>query len=639
MQKFLSIILLLPLSLSAYEGCAKTKQEALESLSGSIVTKVESDVSITLKSNGDESIEERINSISKSSTKLSLVNIKYNKKDSMICASIDPNEQIQNTHDLVKSALEIDEKNLPQNIDKKIEKVSEYLAKLDEVSYLRAVFYKPSKDDPSKIEVQKALEKKEKILQDIYDNSIAKANSLVFKACASTKEDAFKDLNKQLFSDKTKKKDDEGFFEKAGSFLSSLGSVFSSNDEATILDMFANQVIYKSEDKKECAIIKKDLLTRTANQLLADVKRFDINSLSKLPKKRYDEILNYHEHLNVTKALLEIFPQKYTKVDFSAISKAKQSLANELSKTNPQYVLFSVSGAKNIKITLNDKPVKINEKIYIKTGEHTYTITADGKCPIIGTFEAKLKDEKEISENFSGLDYPKVLFATDKTPNISINAKPIKANVAETIEQCKGSVRYIAKYSGQTKSGEIKLSANQKETIELKFLTADELKVFNQAATKKFETTTNEKISHSLTPISSKSLVFSIKDGPEHGKIEMHEAGSFTYVSDEDFVGRDSFEYVIDANGEESAPKIVNIIVNPSNAPLKQQVAVEDANKSVEEIVKKVEEEPELTKERVDKFQEYLEKLADNGEIEKMKKIQAKYPREFEAVLQRKLTP
>lgn len=655
LQKFLSIILLLPLSINAYEGCAKTKQEALNNLSGSIVTKVESDVSITANStnNGDdESIEERINSISKISTKLSLVNIQYKNKDELICASIDANDQIQNTNDLVKSALELDEKNLPQNIDKKIEKLSDYLAKLKEVSYLRAVFYKPKEDELSKVEVQKKLEKKEKVFQDIYDNSIAKANSLVFRACASTNKDAYKELNEQLFDDKTKKKDDEGFFSKTGSFF---GSLFNSSDEELILDMFEKQVIYKKQEEKQCAIIKKDLLTYAADQLLADVKRFNIKSLSELPKKRYDEILNYQEHLNVTKALLEVFPKKYTKSDFTKITKIKQSLADTLAKTNPQYVLFTISGAKNIKITLDDKPVKINDKIYLKTGEHTYTITADGKCPIIDTFEVKLKDDTEINENFSNLDYPTVLFATDKTPSISINGKSVKPNVAEVIKQCKGNVRYLANYSGQSKSGEMELTVNDKKTIELDFLSAKELAVFTDAKTKEFKTTTEEKISNSLTPISSKSLVFSLKEDPAHGTLKLHEAGSFTYVSEKGFVGRDSFEYTIEANGEESAVKIVNIIVNQYNAPVsKVKDIIEDVNQTIstiknekdkadnkKEIVKKVEleEEPQLTEERINKFQTYLEKLAENGEIEKMKKIQLKYPKEFEAVLNRKLNP
>lgn len=61
--------------------------------------------------------------------------------------------------------------------------------------------------------------------------------------------------------------------------------------------------------------------------------------------------------------------------------------------------------------------------------------------------------------------------------------------------------------------------------------------------------------------------------------------------------------------------------------------------KKKDELVKKVEEKKELSEERVDKFQAYLEKLAENGEIEKMKKVQAAYPEEFEAVLKRKLNP
>lgn len=646
MKYLLYAVALLPLvSLNAYEACAKTKQEALENLSGSIITKVETDTVITANSssNGDdESIEERINSISKSSTKLSLVKISFEKRDGLICASIDSKDQIQNTHDLIKSALNLNEKNLPENIDKKIEKLSEWLAKIKEVGYLRAVFYKPKDGDLSKVEVQKQLEKKEKTFQDIYDKSIAKANSLIFIACGSSKEDAFKELNDELFADKTKKKDDEGFFGKTGSFF---GSLFSSKDESLILDMFKKQIIYKKQDNKECAIIKKDVLLRTAESLLTNVKNFDIKSLSKLPKKRYDEIINRQEHLNVTKALLEVFPNKFNKNDFAQITSQKQKLANILKETDPQYVMFTISGATNIKVILDDKPVKINEKIYLKTGEHTYTITADGKCPITESFETELKNDNEINKNLTEFDYPTVLFVTDKTPNISILGKIVKPNVPETLKECKGSVRYLANFSGQTKSGEIEVSPNLKETVELKFLTKKELEIFNNASTKKFTTTSKEKISQSLTPLSSASLKFSLEDKPEHGELELHEAGSFTYVSEEGFVGRDSFSYIVEANGEESAPKIVNILVNESNAPVaKVKELIKDVNETINVVkdvtTKEEEEQPkeeELSEERIMKFQIYLEKLAEEGDIEKMKKIQAKYPKEFEAVLKRKL--
>jgi uncharacterized protein YciU (UPF0263 family) len=646
-----SVFLFLSISISfatlhAYEGCAKTKQDALNELSGSIVTTVKSDVEISTQSNSnDESIEERISSISKSSTHLSLVNINFEKRDGLICASIDPKDQVKNTHDLVQAALEVDAANLPENIDKKIEKLSEWLSKVEEANYLLAVFYKPTEKELSKVDAQKKLDAKEKELQDIYDNSIAKANSLVFRACASSKEDAFEDLNEKLFADKTKKKDDEGFFSKAGSFFSSLGSVFSSKDEGKMLDMFSKELIYKKDDKKQCAIIKKETLKHAADNLLGDVKRFNTNSLDKDPKKKYDEILNYQEHLNVTKALLEVFPDKYTKADFGVITDKKQKLANILKDTNPQYVLFTLSGASNIKVTLDDKPAKINEKIYLKTGEHTYKITADGKCPIVKSFEVELKDDTEVTEDLSEYNYPTVLFATDKTPNISVNGRSVKANVAETIKQCEGSVRYIANYSGQSKSGEIELSVNAKETVELKFLTPKELAVFNDAATKRFETTANEKMSQSLTSVSSPALKFSVEDDAQHGKVELHEAGSFTYTPAKDFVGRDSFSYTIEANGEDSAPKIVNIIIKNSNAPVAvaKKIAqdlnetLESAKENVEEKVEEVKE--ELSKERVDKFQAYLEKLAEEGDIEKMKKVQAKYPDLFEAVLQRKLNP
>jgi tetratricopeptide (TPR) repeat protein len=658
MKFILYVLMLLPLvTINAYESCSDNKQNALYDLSSSIEVRIQAELKqnkTVTESDGDESIENRINTINNQTSNLSLVNVKYTKKGDLVCASIKEEDQIQNAYDMTMSALEIDEKNLPKNTDKKIQKLSEWLNKIDEVGYIQAAFYKPKDDEPSKIEVQKRLAKKEKALQDIYDSSIAMANSLIFKSCASTKESAYKDLNEKLFDNKTKQKDDEGFFDKTGSFLSSLGSILSSKeDKDVILDMFSKELLYKNQDKKVCAIIRKDIIKNAADMLIMDVKRFDVKSLSSLDKKRYQEIKNYQELLNVTKALLEVFPKKYTKSDFAKITNVKQKLAKILKDTNPQYVLFTISGAKNIKVTLDDKPAKINQKIYLKTGEHTYSITADGKCPIAGTFEVELKEDTDIAKSFLDLSYPTVLFVTDKKPNIAINGKSVQANVAQVIQQCKGSVRYIASYSGQSKSGEFSLSPDTKKTIELKFLTQKELNVYNDASTKEFKTMTAKKISQSLTPVSSKNLKFSLEDEPTNGEVKLHEAGSFAYVSNEGFVGIDSFSYIVEANGEESAPKIVNIIVANSNAPVAAvKKVINDVNKTINNVKEtlketkeeedekpKAQEEEKLTKERIDKFQLYLDSLAKNGDIEKMKEVQAKYPKEFEAVLKRKLNP
>jgi ferritin len=191
------------------------------------------------------------------------------------------------------------------------------------------------------------------------------------------------------------------------------------------------------------------------------------------------------------------------------------------------------------------------------------------------------------------------------------------------------------------------------ETIELKFLLPDELAIFNDAKTKAFQTTTQTPFSESLTPLSSKNLEFSVESDCKNGNLELDERGSFTYTSKENFVGVDSFIYIIKANGEKSAPKVVNITVNLSNAPVAPIIAeikepVSDLNQTKEKVVaveeeikeevkkvtEKTPEERAKEEERYQKFKYYVEE--QELTTEKMEKLQKTYPDLFGRLLKEK---
>ncbi len=645
-MKLSYLFLLLAISLSAYEGCGLTKQDALLELSGKIRTTVQSEIKMTTSSvrtasSSEESIEEKVDTLSKNSTHLSLVKIKYTKKAKMICASVKESDQVKNTSDLLSVALLFDAANLPKNIDEKIKKLSEWLEKLDELSYLVPEFYKPTNKQLSKEKALLTLTKKEKTFQDIYDSSIAKADALIFKACDSTKEEAFNALNKKLFANKTKKQDDEGIFGKTASFFSSIFSA--SKDDSKMLELFASQVVYSKEKKKQCAVIKKSDLLGVANTLNADIKRFQVSSLSQNPIIRYKEILNYQEHLNVTKALLELYPNNFTKTDFKRITKVKQALANKLKTTFPQYVKFEVNGAQEIRIKVDDKKVEANKEIYLKKGEHTYTISAKGKCPISDTFSLDLFDKEDISKDLSEYNYPTVLFVSEKDFRISIDGESYKSNIANTIKKCDAELRWMVKYDGQNKNGILKLSAGEKKTIELNFLSTQELSVFNDAKTKNFQAQSGVKFSESLTPVMSNNLEFVVESKPEHGELKLHEKGSFTYKAKDGYVGLDTFEYIIKTDDEISAPKIVNIRVSASDMPVVVTPVVAQQENNTTKIKEKVKQEEVAVKDKSDadeiryqKFKAYVNSQAQN--VEKLKKLQSKYPKLFNRLLKEKMS-
>lgn len=589
-----------------YEGCAPTKKEALYTLSGNIESRISTADEQQIVVRNNDNIQSKISSYSKVSTHLSLVNIEYTKKGEEICAFVYKDDQVQNTKKLLAQALLYDVKDLPTEIDAKIEKLTVWIANIKQLSFLLPVFL-----DKSDAE-QERLNKKEKIFTDLYTQSIAYSESLFFKSCKKREEDAKKALNKKLF---TEVKED-----KKGGFLSSISSFFSFSKTEDILSMFDEQLITLQKENKTCVMLKKKELLNISKNMYADILRVSKTSLSKDPKKRYKEIATLYDQIKVTQILMKLFPSYYKKNNFEQLNKSRKLLSEIKKSTHPQYVLFHISGAEDITLTLDNNTIKNNEKYYIRNGNHTYKITAKGRCPIVKSFDIDLFDDKSISTDLDSYTYPTVVFVTDKDPNIIVNGHVIKANVTSSIKKCTDESRYIVKYAGQSISGTIDTNPGDTNTVELNFLTPQELSVFNDAKTKNFSAISETSFSESLTPVYSDNFKFTIDKEPTHGSLTLHKDGSFEYISKKDFAGVDSFHYKIETPQKTSTPKLVNIQVMPS-----KKMPIEKKERPKKSIQKETKKEPAVSYED---FKMYVlsKKLTEDF----LQKVKKKFPDYFE---------
>ena len=632
------------LSASSYEGCSNTKQKAKIVLSGNIVSNIETDFveqGNSKSSLNEESVDFSISSYTHVSSNLSLVDIKYKKSGDEVCAYIDSKKQIENINKIFKKVSLYTKDNLPNNIDKKLHKLSLYLDDIKQLNYLMPVFLKNTKEYEKNL---KLLNKKEKIFQDLYTDNLVKSEDSIWKSCALTKNEAKKALDKSLFKYQGKK--------ESGGILSFFKTInpmqwFSSKDKP-LIELFDEQITYLKQDSKECAIIKKDDLKKITKNMFNDKVIFNKNTLDKNPKLKYKQLNNYIYHINITNSLMALFPNIYKKSDFDKISSYKKFLESTKEITYPQTIKFDIIAGNNIKIKLGDKFVKNQQEVYLKDGAYTYELSAKGKCSINGNFKLKLLNDEVISKDLSSYNYPTLLFISELKPTIVIDGKNIKENIQTTIKKCSGSVRYVATFAGQTQSGDIELAPDETNSIELKFLTSKELAVFNDAKTKKFKTKGGVKFSESLTPIVSKNLIFSVDEKPQNGELTLDEKGSFIYISNDDFQGIDTFSYKIDANGEDSGVKIVQIDVEsskkipiPQLAKIKETIVEKVKPKEVEkkQVLKeeKVITDDEISKieERYQKFKIYVESQSLN--LEKLKKLQKSYPELFKRLLKEKI--
>lgn len=630
---------LITTTLLGFEACGITKEDALLDLSTNIKADVSNEISqerSIVRTNKNEDIEHKIDTIFKVSSNLSLANITTYKKNNQICVSIVPSQQIENTEMLLTKAISYKASSLPNEINEKAKTLKTWIEQIQQANNLVVAFLKPSYGaKQTSEEIAKALEllhNQEKIFTDMYSDTILQAEALIFKSCASSKEKAYKELNQQLFKSKTKQKDSEGFFSK---LVSTVTFNIWSKEDVLILDLFQKQVSYIKDKDKDCAIIKKEDLLNVAKHLYRDIERFSTNSLSKEAKERYFEVKDYQEHLNVTKALLELFPDSFNKNNFNKISSIQKELEDILENTYPQYVVFTIAGdAQDIRILLNDKIIEKNKKYNLKEGSYTYIISAKEKCPIKGEFKIKLLEEININKDFNTMNLPIVNFYTNDGARIIVDGKNIVPNKQTTLDKCVGDVRFVASFANQEKSGTLTLKPNFSKTIELSFLTPEELAILSDAKTKNFSISSGMSFSESLTSLSSPKIKFSVKKKTDNGDLNLHQSGSFTYTSKKDFVGVDSFLYTVAINDETSAPKVVNITVNIANiqaVPKQEEKVVEKKEETKEEKSPKPEEE-----ERYQKFKIYVE--SQEQDIEKLQKLQKTYPDLFDRLLKEKLS-
>ncbi|MDF1878260.1 hypothetical protein JHD46_01255 [Sulfurimonas sp. SAG-AH-194-C20] len=604
-----------------YEGCASSKREALYTLSGNIQSRISTHIEQTIVLSNEKDIKSKVSDYSSSTTNLSLVNIEYKKQKNEICAVVNKDAQVKNTNKLLSQALLYDAKNLPKDTDVKIEKLSTWISNIKQLSFLIPAFLN---EQDTSIE-QSILNQKEKSFTDIYTKSIAYSNSLFFRSCKTTKEKAKIALNEVLFPN-TKK-------DAKKSFIDSIANIFVSNDSTKMLDIFDAQIIEVKKDEDICLMIKKEELLGITQKMHADVMRVSEASLSKNPLKRYKNIENnLYEQLDVTRALMKNYSSVYKSNDFSQLDKKRKLLENIQAKTFPQYIVFNISGGTDIAIILDKKRVKNNEKYYVQDGEHTYKITSKGNCPLVDTFKSDLFQNKTVSEDLSGQEYPTVIFQTDKEPNIVINGRVVVINMTQIIKQCEGTARYVVKYANQNSSGEIETIPGAKNTVSLDFLTKEELAIFNDAKTKNFTTTSEAMFAETLTPLNSEKFEFSITREPMNGEVTLHKSGSFQYISKKGFTGLDNFEYEITTPDKTSAPKLVAISVGVSLFPTLATAKVEENLTNPQKAIIQSTPQNKLDTLGEQKYQKWKKVVMsqDIGNVDFLNMLKQKYPSEFQ---------
>ncbi len=543
-----------------YQGCGDTKRIARENLSNNILVNIHSNITTT-KRIAHNNYDKTVISNSNQSSNLELSDVKIVKnKDNKYCAYIKYNVQLKHTKKLETEILNFNMDLLPKNKEEQLNIVNYYLNVITKYRNLNKVFDTKNKN----IQKQKIM-KIYKQLIDIKSKLLKELKNKVWKVCANTNNKSLTKLNNIIFMKKDTKNEEKGFL-----------GFFTSNEKEKSLDelplyILENFIHSSQKDANYCNYIEKNELLQKLNDMYNKLKSYNSNNLPINPKDQIKVIDDWLNNITNLKKLIHLYADNFKASNKIYIQSIENNLKLLLKDINPQYVIFKYRD-KNITILIDNKTMlHVDQKLYIKIGEHEYIVKKSGKCPLVGRFTINKNDDKEIDISFENSNYPTIIFDSNKkNAQLSINGKKYKVGLKYTIPICNKSVHYQISYENQISRGDINFKTNKNIRKEFDFLTKEEIKIFNSVKPIKVKINKNEQISIKLsnTDIRNSLLKFKIEDNPLNGKIDLDDRGIVVYTPNKNFRGSDKFSYTVKTSEDKSPKKIVEIsVVGKNNLP------------------------------------------------------------------------
>jgi hypothetical protein len=259
-----------------------------------------------------------------------------------------------------------------------------------------------------------------------------------------------------------------------------------SSKQETNLDLLNVQLSQKGE--QTCASVTTADLKKSLSGIEAEVKAFDPE---KLPKNRKQAYNKTEEKLNSCQKGITLAKVLGDKSSIARLQKIEQKLLSSLEGVHLQWVSFNLLD-KSLKIYIDGdkKRYSINEEIPIKVGQHTYTISSNRYCDIVGDFQISGGDELVIDNiDLEEYLYPKITFTSNKEKqyiSLTVDGEGVAIGKEDTFKKCDGKLIYSGKYKdgeySEIEDGEISLSPGLEKSVYLHFLSIGDIKELQNEA-------------------------------------------------------------------------------------------------------------------------------------------------------------
>ncbi|MDH5465710.1 MAG: hypothetical protein OEW60_08740, partial [Thiovulaceae bacterium] len=167
---------------------------------------------------------------------------------------------------------------------------------------------------------------------------------------------------------------------------------------------------------------------------------------------------------------------------FEMQDKKDKALTVDFSANKFPIVTFSYQDKADI--IINKKHYAMNTPITLSPGEHTYTITSEGNCPLQGSLKANLGTHQTLNVDLSSQAFPQLTINSNQEfAELKIDAAGFALGKTKTFNTCETKeISYTVIFDKQTQQGTLELTPGLIKTINVNFLTQLDIRALKNQA-------------------------------------------------------------------------------------------------------------------------------------------------------------
>ncbi len=195
---------------------------------------------------------------------------------------------------------------------------------------------------------------------------------------------------------------------------------------------------------------------------------------------------NRHHNIYLTTGThsysLELENHQTYQANFEVFEKKDKTITIDFSGNQHPTVTFSY--ADKATVTINKTKYDVNTPITLTPGEHTYTIDAQGFCPLQGSIHTALGTQQTINVDLTTQAFPQLTINSNQEfAELKIDAASFSMGKTKTFTTCQPKeISYTVTFDKQIQQGTVELKPGLMKTLNVNFLTQLDIRALQAQA-------------------------------------------------------------------------------------------------------------------------------------------------------------